>query len=41
MITENKDEITIYNVISKKKEVSRKADRKLIMKAYYLAAEKH
>ena len=41
MITENKDEITIYDVISKKKEVSRKADTKLIMKAYNLAAEKH
>ena len=41
MITENKDEITIYDVISKKKEISRKADTKLIMKAYNLAAEKH
>ena len=41
MITENKDEITIYDVISKKKEVSKKADTKLIMKAYNLAAEKH
>ena len=41
MITEKKDEITIYDVISKKKEVSRKADTKLIMKAYNLAAEKH
>lgn len=41
MITENKDEITIYDVISKKKEVSRKADTKLVMKAYNLAAEKH
>ena len=40
-MTENKDEITIYDVISKKKEVSRKADTKLIMKAYNLAAEKH
>ena len=41
MITENKDEITIYDVISKKKEMSKKADTKLIMKAYNLAAEKH
>ena len=41
-MTENKkDEITIYDVISKKKEVTRKADTKLIMKAYNLAAEKH
>ncbi len=41
MIVENKDEITIYDVISKKKEMSKKADTKLIMKAYNLAAEKH
>ena len=41
-MTENKkDEITIYDVISKKKEVTRKVDTKLIMKAYNLAAEKH
>ena len=40
-MTENQDKITIYDVISKKKEVSRKADTKLIMKAYNLAAEKH
>ena len=40
-MTKNNDEITIYDVISKKKEVSRKADTKLIMKAYNLAAEKH
>ena len=41
MTAENKDEITIYDVISKKKEISKKADTKLIMKAYNLAAEKH
>ncbi len=40
-MTENQDKITIYDVISKKKEVARKADTKLIMKAYNLAAEKH
>ena len=40
-MAEGKDEITIYDVISKKKEVSRKVDTKLIMKAYNLAAEKH
>ena len=34
-------EITIYDVISKKKETTRKADTKLIMKAYNLAEEKH
>lgn len=33
--------ITIYDVITKKKETSRKADTKLIMKAYNLANEKH
>lgn len=40
-MAEGKDEITINDVISKKKEVSRKVDTKLIMKAYNLAAEKH
>ena len=34
-------EVTINDIISKKKEVSRKADTKLIMKAYNLANEKH
>ncbi len=34
-------EITIYDVISKKKEITRRVDTKLIMKAYNLAAEKH
>ena len=33
--------ITIYDVISKKKEVSKRADTKIIMKAYNLANEKH
>ena len=33
--------ITIYDVISKKKETTKKADVKLIMKAYELANEKH
>ena len=41
MTADNKDEITIYDVISKKKEISKKTDTKLIMKAYNLAAEKH
>ena len=40
-MSESKDEITIYDVISKKKEVTRKVDTRLIMKAYNLAAEKH
>ena len=40
-MTESKNEITIYDVISKKKEITRKADTKLIMKAYNLSAEKH
>ena len=34
-------EITIYDVISKKKEITKKADTKLIMKAYNLANDKH
>ena len=34
-------EITINDVISKKKEVTKKADTKLIMKAFNLANEKH
>lgn len=34
-------EITIYDIISKKKEITKKADTKLIMKAYNLASEKH
>ncbi len=40
-MTENKVEITIYDVITKKREITRKADTKLIMKAYRLAEEKH
>ena len=40
-MTENKVEITIYDVITKKREITRKADTKLIMKAYKLAEEKH
>ena len=40
-MTENKVEITIYDVIAKKREITRKADTKLIMKAYKLAEEKH
>ena len=36
---ENK--ITIYDVITKKKEITRKVDTKLIMKAFKLADEKH
>ena len=34
-------EITIYDVITKKKETTKKADTKLIMKAFNLANEKH
>ncbi len=34
-------EISIYDVITKKKEVAKKADIKLIMKAYNFASEKH
>ena len=34
-------EVTIHDIIAKKKEVSRKVDTKLIMKAYNLANEKH
>ena len=30
-MTENKVEITIYDVITKKREITRKADTKLIM----------
>ena len=37
---ENK-EITIQDVINKRKEHSRRVDTKLIMKAYNLANEKH
>ena len=33
--------ITIYDVITKKKEITRKVDTKLIMKAFKLADEKH
>ena len=33
--------LTIYDVIAKKKEVSRKVDTKSIMKAYNYANEKH
>ena len=34
-------EVTIHDIISKKKEISRKVDTKLIMKAFNLANEKH
>ena len=34
-------EVTIHDIISKKKEVSKKVNTKLIMKAYNLANEKH
>lgn len=34
-------DVTIQDIISKKKEISRKVDTKLIMKAFYLANEKH
>ena len=34
-------DVTIQDVITKKKEVSKKVDTKLIMKAYNLANEKH
>jgi len=37
---ENK-EITIQDIIAKKKEITRRADTKLILKAYNFAAEKH
>ena len=40
-MAEGKDEITINDVISKKKEVSRKVDTKLIMKAYNYALDHH
>lgn len=38
---ENSKEITIQDVISKKKETSRRVDTKLIMKAYNYAVEHH
>ena len=38
---EEKTDITIYDVITKKKETTKKADTKLIMKAFNLADEKH
>lgn len=38
---ENNKEITIQDVISKKKETSRRVDTKLIMKAYNYAVEHH
>ena len=34
-------EITIYDVIAKKKEITKRVDTKLIMKAYNLANDKH
>ena len=39
-MTEGK-KITIYDVITKKKEITRRVDTKLIMKAFKLAEEKH
>lgn len=38
---ENKKEITIQDVISKKKEISKRVDSKLIMKAYNIANQEH
>ena len=38
---EEKNEISIYDVITKKKEVTRRVDTKLIMKAYNYANELH
>ena len=38
---ETDENITIQKIISKKKEITKKADSKLIMKAYNLANEKH
>lgn len=35
------EELTIYDVITKKKQMTRKADTKLIMKAYNFASEHH
>lgn len=35
------EEITIYDVIAKKKEITKRVDTKLIMKAYNLANKKH
>ena len=35
------NKITIYDVITKKKEITRRVDTKLIMKAFKLAEEKH
>jgi guanosine-3',5'-bis(diphosphate) 3'-pyrophosphohydrolase len=40
-LKENSKEITIQDVISKKKETSRRVDTKLIMKAYNYAVEHH
>lgn len=38
---ENNKEITIQDVISKKKEITKKVDSKTIMKAYNYAVEHH
>lgn len=38
---EEKKEISIKDIINKRKEHSRRVDIKLIMKAYRLASEKH
>ena len=38
---EEKNEISIYDVITKKKEVTRRVDTKLIMKAFNYANELH
>ena len=38
---ENNKEITIQDVISKKKETSKRVDTKLIIKAYNYAVEHH
>ena len=38
---ENNKEITIQDVISKKKEITKKVDSKTIMKAYNYAVQHH
>lgn len=38
---ENNKEITIQDVISKKKEITKKVDTKTIMKAYNYASQHH
>ena len=40
-MTQEKEEITIQDVIAKKKQISRRVDSKLIMKAYNFAKDHH